>query len=145
MLVKLKSPLLGLALVTFGVLLIVFSTKVNLFSLLYSTAQRCCPLHLTKQNCLLKTFVRTLNLDDSGIALPVFPYRTNLKLHNISVTPKMLKKVIIYLDLSKASAPDCIPVVILNICEPKRSYILAKLFNKLSSRLLEGFISGPCI
>ena len=106
---------------TFGVLLIVFSTKVNLFSLLYSTAQRCCALHLTKQNCLLKTFVRTLNLDDSGIALPVFPYRTNLKLHNIDVTPKMVKKVIIYIDLSKASAPDCIPVVVLNICEPKRS------------------------
>ena len=34
------------------------------------------------------------NLDDSGISLPVFPSRTNLKLHNISVTPKMVKKVI---------------------------------------------------
>ena len=34
------------------------------------------------------------NLDDSGISLPVFPSRTNLKLHNISVTPKIVKKVI---------------------------------------------------
>ena len=51
------------------------------------------------------------NLDDSGISLPSFPYRTNLKLHNIFVTSKMVKKVIINLDLSKISGPDCIPVV----------------------------------
>ena len=53
------------------------------------------------------------NLDDSGISLPVFPSRTNLKLHNISVTSKMVKKVIPNLDLSIASGPDCIPVVVL--------------------------------
>ena len=47
-----------------------------------------------------------------------FPSRTNLKLH-VSVTPKMVKKVIINLDLSKASDPDCIPVVVLKNCEPK--------------------------
>ena len=41
------------------------------------------------------------NLDDSGISLPVFPCRTNLKLHNISVTPKMVRKVVMNLDLSK--------------------------------------------
>ena len=69
-------------------------------------------------------------LDDSGISLPVFPSRTNLKLHNISVTPKMFKKLITNLDLSKASGPDCIPVVVLKNCEPELSYILAELFNK---------------
>ena len=52
------------------------------------------------------------NLDDSGVSLPVFPSRTNLKLH-ISVTPKMVRKVVMNLDLSKASGPDCIPVVVL--------------------------------
>ena len=62
------------------------------------------------------------NLDDSGISLPVFPSRTNLELHNISVTPKMVKKVIMNLDLSKASGPDCIPVVVLKNCEPELSY-----------------------
>ena len=77
-----------------------------------------------------KLFAQKANLDDSGISLPVFPSRTHLKLHNISVTPKMVKKVIMNLDLSKASGPDCIPVVVLKNCEPKRSYILAKLFNK---------------
>ena len=42
----------------------------------------------------------------------------------------MVKKVITNLDSSKASGPDCIPVVILKNCEPELSYILAKLFNK---------------
>ena len=64
------------------------------------------------------------------VSLPVFPSRTNLKLHNISVTPKMVRKVVMNLDLSKASGPDCIPVVVLKNCEPELSYILAELFNK---------------
>ena len=42
----------------------------------------------------------------------------------------MVKKVIMNLDLSKASGPDCIPVVVLKNCEPEFSYILAELFNK---------------
>ena len=78
--------------------------------------------------------------DDSGIYLHVFPSRTNLKPHNISVTPKMVKKVTMNIDFSKASGPDCIPVVVLNNCEPELSNILA-----LFSRLLEGFISVPYI
>ena len=63
-------------------------------------------------------------------SLPLFSSRTNLKLHNISVTPKMVRKVIMNLDLSNASGPDCIPVVVLKNCEPELSYILAELFNK---------------
>ena len=34
------------------------------------------------------------------------------------------------LDLSKASGPDCIPVVVLKKCESELSYILAEFFNK---------------
>ena len=113
---------------TFGELLIVFSIKVNLLYLLYSTAQRCCLLHLIKQSCLLKTFNNS-DLDDSGISLPIFPSRTYLKLYNISVTPKMIKKVITDLDSWKASSPDCIPVVVLQNCGPEFSYIVAELFN----------------
>ena len=64
------------------------------------------------------------------ISLPVFPSRIDLKLHNISVTSKMVKKVIMNLDLSKASGPDCISVVVLKNCELELSYILAELFNK---------------
>ena len=69
------------------------------------------------------------HLDISGVSLPVFPYRTNLKLH-ISATPKMVKKVIMNLDFSKAPGPDCIPVVVLENCEPELLYILADIFNK---------------
>ena len=64
------------------------------------------------------------------MSLPLLPYRTNLKLHNISVTPKMVKKVIMNIDLLKACCPDCIPVVVLKKCEPKLSYIVAELFHK---------------
>ena len=42
----------------------------------------------------------------------------------------MVKKVITNLDLSKASGPDCIPVVVLKNCEPELSYIPAELFKK---------------
>ena len=45
--------------------------------------------------------------------------RTNLKLYNISVTPNMVKKVITNLVSSKAFSHDCIPVVVLNYCEPE--------------------------
>ena len=54
---------------------------------------------------------------NSGISLPVFPSRTNLKLNKISVTPKMVKEVITNLDLSKQSGADCILVVVLKNCE----------------------------
>ena len=83
-----------------------------------------------KAKLFAKNFSKNSNLDDSGISLPVFPSRTNLKLHNISMTPKMVKRVITNLDSSKASGPDCIPVVVLKNFEPELSYILAKLFNK---------------
>ena len=53
-----------------------------------------------------------------------------MKLHNISVTPKMVRKVEMNLNLSKASGPECIPVVFLKNCELELSYILAELFNK---------------
>ena len=83
-----------------------------------------------KAKLFAETFSKNSNLDDSGISLPVFSSRTNLKLHNISVTPKMVKKVIMILHLSKASVPDCIPLVVLKNCEPELSYMLAELFNK---------------
>ena len=82
-----------------------------------------------KAKLFAKNSFKNSNLDDSGISLPVFPSRTNLKLHNISLTPKIVKKVIMNLDSSKASGLDCIPVVVLKNCEPELSYILAKLSN----------------
>ena len=81
-----------------------------------------------KVKLFAKNFSKNSNLDDSGISLPVFPSRANLRMHNIS-TSKMVKKVITNLDSSKACGPVCITVVVLKNCEPELSYILAKLFN----------------
>ena len=83
-----------------------------------------------KTKLFAEKFSKNPNLDDSSMSLPVFPSRTNLKLRNISVTSKMLKKVIMNLDLSKLSGPDCIPVVVLKSFEVGLSYILDELFNK---------------
>ena len=56
---KSQSHPRNLALGTFGELLIVFSTKVNLLYLLYSTTRSCCLLHLTKQT-FGENFLRAL-------------------------------------------------------------------------------------
>ena len=74
-----------------------------------------------KAKLFAKNFSKYSNLDDLGISLPIFLSRTNLKLHSISVTPKMVKPVITNLDLSKASSFYCIPVVVLKNCEPELS------------------------
>ena len=83
-----------------------------------------------KAKLFAEDFSKNSNLNDSGISLPVFSSRTNLKLHTISVTPKMVKKVIMNLDLSKASGLDCLPLVVLKNCVLELSYTLAELFNK---------------
>ena len=49
---------------------------------------------------------------------------------NICVAPKIVKKNLINLDLSKIPGPDSIPVVLLKNFEPELSYTLAELFNK---------------
>ena len=64
-----------------------------------------------KAKLFAENFSKNSNFDDSGISLPVFPSRTSLKLHNIFVMPKMVKMVIMNLDLSKPSGCDCIPMV----------------------------------
>ena len=82
-----------------------------------------------KPKLFTKIFSENSNFDHSGISLPVFIF-LNLRLHNIFVTPKMVKKVITSHDSSKTSGDNCIPVVVLENCEPELSYTLAELFNK---------------
>ena len=71
-----------------------------------------------KQNCLLKNFLTTL----------ILMTQVCFYLHSLLMF-KLVKKVIINFDLSQASRPDCIQVVVLKNCESELSYILAKLFN----------------
>ena len=63
-----------------------------------------------------KNFFNNSNFENSGIPLPDFPSRTNLKLHNIYVIPKMVNKVIMNLNSSRASSPEFIPVMVLKNC-----------------------------
>ena len=118
----------------FGLSFVLFTFKwsagKDFSNLLYSTAWRCCLLYLIRLKCLQKKIYKDSNLDDSGISLPNFPSRTMLKLHNISASSKLVSKVTTNLDSSKASGPDCIPVVVLENCEPELSYIIAELFHK---------------
>ena len=44
-----------------------------------------------KAKLFAEIFCKNSNLDDSGISLSFFPFRTNMKLHNISVIHKMVK------------------------------------------------------
>ena len=90
---------------TFAELLIVFSTKIHLLYLLYSTVWRCFLLYVIKQNCLRKTFLITLIL--TQVSLYLFFLRTT----------------------------TCIQVVVLRNCEPELSYTLAELFNKCLKKL----------
>ena len=61
--------------------------------------------------------------------MPVFPYGTNLRVHNSFIIPNMVNKVITNLNSSEVFGPDCVPVVVLKKCEPELSYILVVLFN----------------
>ena len=70
-----------------------------------------------KAKLFAENFPKNVNLDESSISLPFSPSSTNLKLHSVSITPEMVQKVIMDLDFSKASGPDCIPVVVLKNCE----------------------------
>ena len=52
-----------------------------------------------------------------------------MKLHNISVRHNIVKKIIMSLDLLKASDPDGILGVNIKSCGPELSYILNELFS----------------
>ena len=69
-----------------------------------------------KAKLFAKNFSKNSNLDDTRISLSVFPFRTNLKLHKISITAKIIKKVITNIDSPKVSGPNYIPVVVLKNC-----------------------------
>ena len=89
-------------------------------------------LSSTSDNAKLfaENFSVNSNLDVPGIFFPAIPSRNNLKLHNISISLKMVKKVIMNFDLSKTSSPDYIPLVVVKNCQPELCYIIAELFNK---------------
>ena len=48
-----------------------------------------------KAKLIPENFSKKFNRDDTSISLTAFPSRTNLKLHNICVNPKLIKMIII--------------------------------------------------
>ena len=66
-----------------------------------------------KTKLFAKNISKDCNVNELVISLPFFSSRTNMKLYN--------KQVIKFLDSSKTSGPDCIPVVVLENCEPELS------------------------
>lgn len=60
---------------------------------------------------------KNITFRNTGISLTALSSRTNLKLRNVYVTFKMVEKVIIDLDLCKASGFDYISVVVLKSCQ----------------------------
>ena len=116
---KTNSPSLprNVALRTFHELLIVLSKVKSAIPPLFNDLDLLSSAS-DKAKLFAENSSRNSNLDDLVVSLPVFPFRTNLKLHNISITLKMVKKVTTNLDSSKAAGPDCVPVVALKNSEP---------------------------
>ena len=87
MLIKQKSPSLhrNLAPGTFEKLLCVLSKGKSAIHFLFNSLKVLSSAS-DKVKLFAKNFSKNSNLDDSNISLPAFPSRTNLKLHNISVT-----------------------------------------------------------
>ena len=76
-----------------------------------------------------ENFFKNSNLDYSGMSLSGYSSRTDLKLHNISQTPKLVEKVTCNLDLSKVFGLNCITEVVLKNCESELSYTLPEPFS----------------
>ena len=125
MLLKQRIPSLprNLVLVTFGELIKVFLTKAgkSTIPLFNGVVPEVLSSASDKAKLFPKNLSKNSSLDDSVISLSFIHSSTNLRLYNISITPKMVKKVITTLDSSKAFGPGCIPVVVLKNCEPELS------------------------
>ena len=92
------------------------------------------PEVLTKSNDKANLFARNFScnstLDDGFQQLPNFPPRTEQRLSSKKITARMVSHAIYDLDAFKATGPDRIPSIVLKMCSPELSPVLAKLYNK---------------
>ena len=84
----------NLAVGSFGKLLIVFTKKYPIPFLFNGLEVLSSGSDEEEEHLFVKIISKKTNLNDSGIYLLDFSSRTSQKLHNISVTPKMFKKVL---------------------------------------------------
>ena len=93
----------NLALITCRIANSVFNKNLQYFFCLCVSG--CCLPHQRRSRCFAEIFSKNSNVDDSGMYLPVFSFRINMRLHNVPVTLDLVKKVIIDLDFSKRICP----------------------------------------
>ena len=79
-----------------------------------------------KSNLFADKFVSNSTLNDEGHILPAFPSSTTTVVSNPLITPKKIARTIF---ASKATGPDGIPAIVLKMCSPELSPIVAKLFS----------------
>ena len=123
----LNLPNLHVGYMTFVKLQIVLPTKVNLLFVVlkhYSLFLR--------QILFSEIFSKSCNFGDPGIYWgKLFQFRTDLKLHYVPVTAKMVnKKVIADFNSPKPSCLNCIPLLVWMNCKSDLSHILADFVGK---------------
>ena len=94
----------------FGRWLIVLPTKYICYTS-YTNGPKALSSASDKAKLFREIFPQNSIFDESCISLPAFLSRTNVKLSNIFVTPKLVKNVIIDLDSSKKSLDE-----VFNMC-----------------------------
>ena len=77
----------------FGEMLIVFLFQDKSAIPLLFNASEVLPSASNKAKLFHENVSKNSDLDGTGISLPAFPFRTNLKLYNISITPKLVERV----------------------------------------------------
>ena len=83
-----------------------------------------------KANLFARNFSYNSTLDDSYQLLPDFPSRTEHRLTSRKITARMVSHAIYHLDTCKVTGPDRIPSIVVKMCSPELSPVLAKLYNK---------------
>ena len=114
------SPTCNDFLLTVSILLVVLSRKRNLRFLalpLPSNSHEVLSSTSDKEKLFTEVFSKYCYFDNSSSSIPGFSSTTTIGLHNTPATPRMFKKGITALDLSRASSVDCILVVVLRIYE----------------------------
>ena len=84
----------------------------------------------SKVELFVKQFSYNSTLDGTVYVLPEIQPRTDVNLSSIYIITKMVADVINYLDSSKATGSDEIPVVVLQKYSPELFPILCSLFRK---------------
>ena len=111
-----------------GRLATAFLTGRSLPYLLFLMAQRSWQHLLTKLTSASNLSCNS-TLDNGSQQLPDFQSLTKQRLSSMNITAKMVSHAIYDPDASKASGPYIIPAIVLKMCSPELSPVIAKLYN----------------